>query len=112
VTDPNDEALRLWKEDASHLGASLDPERVLARARETAGEATVAARTARRWTAAAAVLLAFGAGGTAWLAVAGPPPSGPDLALDQLERDRVEMQVALELLALPVGTPAGEETPR
>jgi hypothetical protein len=111
VTDPNDEALRLWKEDASHLGASLDPDRVLARARETAGEATLAARVARRWTAAAAVLLAVGAGGTTWLAVA-KPSAAPEFALDQLERDRVEMQGVQELLALPVGAPAGKESAR
>ena len=101
------EAVLLWKEDATRAATSLDPERVLARARETAGEAQVAARTARRYVSAAAVLLALGAGGTAWLAVAEPPAGvRPDLALDGLERERVELQGAFELLALPVANPA------
>jgi anti-sigma factor RsiW len=112
------ESSRLWKDDATRAATALDPERILGlawrEAKSGIDDATaqaVATRAAKRYVRAAAVLLAFGAGGTAWLAATDAPATldgieRRDLALDGLEKDRLELQGALELLALPVATPA------
>jgi hypothetical protein len=111
-----EDALRLWKDDATRAAGALDPERVLARAWRTArSDARAApsdaalASASRRYVRAAAVLLALGAGGTAWIAAAeGPGDAARARTLDTLETERLALQRVHEVMALRVVRPATE----
>jgi anti-sigma factor RsiW len=99
------EAMDLWRDDAVHLAEGLDTrhlaDQVLAgRGLRAEGDA----RSARRYAAAAVLLIGVGLAGASALGPRRAEASRVPLeaGLERIERDRLELQIAREWATFPV----------
>jgi anti-sigma factor RsiW len=103
------EAMALWREEADREAARLEPSRLAERVLAGVGlraeqERVRGVRAARRYAAAAVLLIGLGVGGALWIGARDATAGGESMeaALQQIERSRLDHRMDVEWELLPV----------